>query len=295
MGNNLLMIGPPGAGKSLLASCLPGILPPLTGAEALETSMVQSVAGLLHDGRISRARPFRAPHHSASMAALTGGGLKVKPGEVSLAHLGVLFLDELPEFQRAVLDSLRQPLETREVSVARANAHVTFPANVQLVAAMNPCRCGHLGDPALACSRAPKCAADYQSRVSGPLLDRIDLHVEVDPVSARDLALPPPAEGSAEVARRVARARDIQTGRLDGSDARTNADLDGDLLDRFASPDEEGRRLLMQAADAMRLSARGYVRILRVACTIADLSGSDGIGRIHIAEALSYRRQPPRA
>ncbi len=294
-GHNLLMIGPPGAGKSLLASCLPGILPPLTSAEALETSMVQSVAGLLEDGRISRARPFRSPHHSASMAALTGGGLKVKPGEVSLAHHGVLFLDELPEFQRAVLDSLRQPLETREVSVARANAHVTFPANVQLIAAMNPCRCGHLGDPALACSRAPKCAADYQSRVSGPLLDRIDLHVEVDPVSARDLALPPPTEGSAEVAARVARARDVQTARLEHSPARTNADLDGEWLDRFAQPDEDGRKLLMQAADAMRLSARGYVRILRVARTMADLAGAPGIGRVHVAEALSYRRQPPRA
>jgi magnesium chelatase family protein len=181
--HNLLMIGPPGAGKSLLASCLPGVLPPLTSAEALEVSMVQSVAGTLEDGRISRARPFRAPHHSASMAALTGGGLKVRPGEVSLAHLGVLFLDELPEFQRAVLDSL----ETGKVDVARANAHVSFPANVQLVAAMNPCRCGHLGDAALACSRAPRCAADYQGKVSGPLLDRIDLHVEVDPVSAADV------------------------------------------------------------------------------------------------------------
>ena len=201
----------------------------------------------------------------------------------------------MPEFQRAVLDSLRQPLETREVSVARANAHVTFPANVQLIAAMNPCRCGHLGDPALACSRAPKCAADYQSKVSGPLLDRIDLHVEVDPVSARDLALPPPVEGSAEVAARVARARDVQTARLEGSDARTNADLDGDALDAFARPDEDGRKLLMQAADAMRLSARGYVRILRVSRTIADLAGARDIGRIHIAEALSYRRQPPRA
>ena len=227
-GHNLLMIGPPGAGKSLLASCLPGILPPLSPPEALEVSMVQSVAGLLEEGRISRARPFRAPHHSASMAALTGGGLKVKPGEVSLAHLGVLFMDELPEFQRAVLDSLRQPLETNKVDVARANAHVSFPANVQLVAAMNPCRCGHLGDPALACSRAPKCAADYQSKVSGPLLDRIDLHVEVDRVSAADLALPPPAEGSAEVGARVAKARAIQTERAEKSGARTNAELEGD-------------------------------------------------------------------
>ena len=294
-GHNLLMSGPPGAGKSLLASCLPGILPELTPAEALETSMVASVAGLLEDGRISRARPFRSPHHSASMAALTGGGLKVKPGEVSLAHLGVLFLDELPEFQRAVLDSLRQPLETGEVTVARANAHVTFPARVQLIAAMNPCRCGYLGDPALACSRAPRCAADYQSKVSGPLLDRIDLHVEVDPVSAADLALPPPAEGSAEVAARVAAARAVQTERLTGTNRRTNAELDGDLLETHATPDEAGRKLLMQAAEAMRLSARGYTRILRVARTIADLAGSEGITRLHVAEALSYRRLGVRA
>jgi magnesium chelatase family protein len=236
--HNLLMSGPPGAGKSLLASCLPGILPELTPAEALEVSMISSVAGTLEEGRISRARPFRSPHHSASMAALTGGGLKVRPGEVSMAHLGVLFLDELPEFQRAVLDSLRQPLETGEISVARANAHVTYPARVQLVAAMNPCRCGYLSDPALACSRVPKCAADYQSKVSGPLLDRIDLHVEVDPVRAVDLALPPPKEGSAEVAQRVARARAVQTERLAGTGKRTNAELDGDLLEAHATPDE---------------------------------------------------------
>ena len=293
--HNLLMIGPPGAGKSLMASCLPGILPPLTPAEALEVSMVQSVAGLLEDGRISRARPYRQPHHSASMAALTGGGLRVKPGDVSLAHLGVLFLDELPEFQRAVLDSLRQPLETGMVDVARANAHVSFPANVQLIAAMNPCRCGHLGDPALACSRAPKCAADYQGKVSGPLLDRIDLHVEVDPVSAADLALPPPTEGSADVAARVAQARARQTARQESSGARTNAELQGDALEHFAGPDEAGRDLLMKAAAAMRLSARGYTRMLRVARTIADLAGAEQVGRIHVAEALSYRRQPPRA
>lgn len=291
--HNLLMSGPPGAGKSLLASCLPGILPELTAAEALEVSMIASVAGTLEEGRISRARPFRAPHHSASMAALTGGGLKVRPGEVSMAHLGVLFLDELPEFQRAVLDSLRQPLETGEVTVARANAHLTYPARVQLIAAMNPCRCGFLGDPTLACSRVPKCAADYQGKVSGPLLDRIDLHVEVDPVRAVDLALPPPREGSAEVAARVARARLIQTARLEGTRKRTNAELDGDLLETHATPDEAGRKLLMQAAEAMHLSARGYTRILRVARRIADLAGMEQVTRIHVAEALSYRRRPP--
>jgi magnesium chelatase family protein len=293
-GHNLLMVGPPGAGKSLMAACLPGILPELTPAEALEVSMVASVAGTLEGGRISRARPFRAPHHSASMAALVGGGIRAKPGEVSLAHLGVLFLDELPEFQRVVLDSLRQPLETGNVSVARANAHVTFPARVQLVAAMNPCRCGHLGDPALACARAPRCAADYQAKVSGPLLDRIDLHVEVAAVSAADLVLPPPSEGSAEVAERVRAARELQTRRYNGSGVRTNAEADGTVLEEVATPDEPGRKLLAQAAEAMRLSARGYTRIQRVARTIADLAGAETVGRIHVAEALSYRRQAPR-
>lgn len=292
-GHNLLMVGPPGAGKSLMASCLPGILPSLDPAEALEVSMVQSVAGVLENGRLTRTRPFRAPHHSASMAALTGGGLKVRPGEVSMAHLGVLFLDELPEFQRAVLDSLRQPLESGTVSVARANAHVTFPARVQLVAAMNPCRCGYLGDAGLACARAPKCAADYQAKVSGPLLDRIDLHVEVQAVSAADLMLPPPVEGSAQVAARVAQVRAIQQDRYRDRGIRTNAEADGDVLEAFCAPDAAGRALLAQAAETMRLSARGYTRILRVARTIADMTGSDTVGRIHVAEALSYRRRAP--
>ena len=293
--HNLLFVGPPGSGKSLMASCLPGILPPLDAAEALEVSMVQSVAGTLEGGRLTRTRPFRAPHHSASMAALTGGGLKVRPGEVSMAHLGVLFLDELPEFQRAVLDSLRQPLESGSVSVARANAHVTFPARVQLVAAMNPCRCGYLGDAGLACARAPKCAADYQAKVSGPLLDRIDLHVEVPAVSAADLMLAAPAEGSAEVAARVAAARAIQAERYRDAAIRTNAEADGALLDQVATPDAAGRTLLAQAAEAMRMTARGYTRILRVARTIADMSASEAVGRIHVAEALSYRRAPPRS
>ncbi|MBI0474400.1 ATP-binding protein [Sphingomonas sp. MA1305] len=292
-GHNLLMIGPPGAGKSLMAACLPGILPPLDAGEALEVSMVQSVAGTLAGGRLTRARPFRAPHHSASMAALTGGGLRVKPGEVSLAHLGVLFLDELPEFQRAVLDSLRQPLETGTVTVARANAHVTFPARVQLVAAMNPCRCGHLGDASLACARAPRCAADYQARVSGPLLDRIDLHVEVAAVTAADLVLPPAREGSVAIAARVAAARAVQAARYAGEGPRTNAEAGGKLLEAAATPDQAGRTLLAQAAEAMRLSARGYTRVLRVARTIADLAGSEGVGRPHVAEALSYRRRAP--
>ncbi len=294
-GHNLVMVGPPGAGKSLLASCVPGILPELTSAEALEVSMVASVSGELQGGKLSRTRPFRAPHHSASMAALVGGGLKVRPGEVSLAHLGVLFLDELPEFRREVLDSLRQPLETGNVSVARANAHVTFPARVQLIAAMNPCRCGHLGDASLACSRAPRCAADYQAKVSGPLLDRIDLHVEVQPVTAADLVLPPPAEGTAEVRARVEAARARQSARYGTDGPRTNAECEGKLLEQFATPDAAGRTLLAQAAEAMKLTARGYTRVLRVARTIADLAGSEGITRLHVAEALSYRRQAQRS
>jgi magnesium chelatase family protein len=292
-GHNLLMVGPPGAGKSMLASRLPGILPPLSPAEALEVSMIHSVAGLLNNGRLRRHRPFRDPHHSASLPALVGGGSRAKPGEVSLAHLGVLFLDELPEFQRAALESLRQPIETGSAVVARVQAHVRYPARFQLIAAMNPCKCGHLDDAALACSKAPKCAHEYQSRISGPLFDRIDLHIDVPAVNPSDLSLPPPAEGSAEVAARVASARRIQMERYAGAKIRTNAEADGQLLEEVASPDAQGRKLLTEAASLMKLSARGYHRVLRVARTLADLEGSENVARLHIAEALSYRRVVP--
>ena len=292
--HNLLMIGPPGAGKSMLASRLPTILPPLTPSELLEVSMIASVAGEIEGGALTNKRPFRSPHHSASMPALVGGGLRARPGEISLAHHGVLFLDELPEFSAQALDSLRQPLETGEVAIARANHRITYPARFMLVAAMNPCRCGKASDPGFACRRGPnaRCAAEYQARLSGPLLDRIDLHIEVPAVTAADLILPPPSEGSAEVAARVARARDVQTARyaaLGQSNVLTNAQASGPLLEQVARADGAGLSLLRDAADAMHLSARGYHRVLRVARTLADLDGAEKVGRVHLAEALSYR------
>jgi magnesium chelatase family protein len=293
-GHNLLMVGPPGAGKSMLAARLPTILPPLTPAELLEVSMVASVAGEIEGGALIDRRPFRSPHHSASMPALVGGGLRARPGEISLAHHGVLFLDELPEFAPQALDSLRQPLETGEVAIARANHRVTYPARFMLVAAMNPCRCGHASEPGFACKRGPnvRCAADYQGRLSGPLIDRIDLTIEVPAVTAADLILPPPAEGSREVAERVARARATQAARYAAiglPHIRTNAAAQGPVLEEVARLDAAGLALLRDASDAMRLSARGYHRVLRVARTLADLDGAEKMSRVHLAEALSYR------
>ena len=228
------------------------------------------------------------------MAALTGGGVRARPGEISLAHHGVLFLDELPEFDPRVLDSLRQPLENGEVAVSRANHRVTYPARFMLVAAMNPCRCGHAFEPGFACKRGAvdRCTSDYQTRISGPLMDRIDLRIEVPAVTAADLILPPPAEGSREVAHRVARAREIQAERYSGlgePEMRTNACVHGSALEEVARPDAGGLALLRDASEAMRLSARGYHRVLRVARTLADLDGADKVGRVHLAEALSYR------
>lgn len=293
-GHNLLFVGPPGSGKSMLAQRLPGILPPLTSRELLETSQVWSMAGLIAKGELTRDRPFRAPHHSASMAALTGGGMRAKPGEVSLAHNGVLFLDELPEFSPQALDSLRQPLETNEIIVARANHHVKYPARVQLVAAMNPCRCGYGGVGKGACGKAPRCIKDYQSRVSGPLMDRIDLQIDVPPVTAMDMSLPTPAEGSKEVAARVLAARDIQLDRAKrlelATDNGLNATAYGAGLEQICALDDSAKALLTQAAQQTGLSARGWTRTLRLARTIADLEQSGPVLRRHVAEALIYRR-----
>ncbi|MCR9149745.1 MAG: YifB family Mg chelatase-like AAA ATPase [Rhodobacteraceae bacterium] len=288
--HHLLMIGTPGSGKSMLAARMPGILPPLTPAEALETSMIHSLSGLLEEGGISRARPFREPHHTASMAAIVGGGRGAKPGEISLAHNGVLFLDEFPEFPRAVLETLRQPIETGEVVVARANAHVRYPCRFLLVAAANPCKCGYLSDPARACARAPACGEEYLGRISGPLLDRFDLRIDVPPVAYRDLDLPETGEGTADVAARVAAARQRQEDRFaDVAETRVNADAEGELLERIAAPDSEGRAMLARAADRLSLSARGYHRVLRVARTIADLAGAETVSAPHVAEAISFR------
>ena len=291
-GHNLLMIGPPGAGKSMLAQRLPSILPPLNARELLDISMIQSVAGELNGGAISDRRPFRAPHHSASMAALVGGGLKVRPGEASLAHNGVLFLDELPEFAPQVLDSLRQPLETGVTVIARANARVSYPARFQLVAAMNPCKCGMAGTPGYQCRRGNRCAADYQARISGPFLDRIDLRIDMPAVGAAEMIAPAAAESSASVAARVAAARKIQENRYSGlgnAGIHTNAGAGASLIEQVVDPDAESRTLLLQAAERFSLSARAYHRVLKVARTLADLAGADRVGRPHIAEALSYR------
>jgi magnesium chelatase family protein len=291
-GHHLLMVGPPGAGKSMLASRLPSILPPLSPSELLEVSMIASVAGQIENGRLTRRRPFRSPHHSASMAAMVGGGLRARPGEASLAHNGVLFLDELPEFTPQVLDSLRQPLESGETVIARVNYRISYPARMQLVAAMNPCRCGMAGEPGHVCRRGARCVADYQARISGPLLDRIDIRIDVPAVSAADLILPAPTEASAAVAERVAGARTIQRDRFQAlgiAGVVTNAQVAPSLVEKIAAPDAAASALLHTAAEAMHLSARGYHRVLKVARTLADLDGADRVGRIHLAEALSYR------
>ena len=288
--HHMLMIGSPGSGKSMLSARLASILPPLSAIEALETSMIHSLAGLLSEGGISRERPFREPHHTASMAAIVGGGRGAKPGEISLAHNGVLFLDEFPEFPRQVLETLRQPIETGEIMVARANAHIRYPCRFLLIAAANPCKCGYLADPSRACGKAPICGDDYLGRISGPLMDRFDLRVDVPPVAYADLDLPATGEASATVAARVAGARSRQTRRFGNApNVRVNADMEGRILEEMAAPDSEGRALLARVAERFGLTARGYHRVLRVARTIADLDESPDVRQPHVAEAVSYR------
>lgn len=285
----------------MLARCLPSILPPLSTEEILEVSTIASIAGTLKDGQLSDQRPYRDPHHASSMPAMVGGGKRAKPGEISLAHRGVLFLDELPEFPRGVLEALRQPLEESTVTIARAEAHVTYPANVQLIAAMNPCRCGYLSDPSRACNKAPRCGADYMGRLSGPLLDRIDMFVDVPPVNTLEVLTMPEGESSQQVKQRVLNARHKQTARYQsmtetGGVARRvmlNSDADASLLAARDQLSDVGQQLLEEAVAKLGLSMRGYTRVLRVARTIADLAGSEMIDRDHIAESITYRQWQP--
>lgn len=294
--HNMLMVGPPGSGKSMLASRLTSILPPLSAEEALETCIIHSIAGVLHNGELSFSRPYRDPHHNASTPSLVGGGKKARPGEISLAHNGVLFLDELPEFNVSTLEALRQPLENGVITVSRAEYHHTYPARFQLIAAMNPCRCGYFGTPGQECPKAPKCAAEYQSRLSGPLLDRIDIHVYVPPVSPWDIAEKSGGESSAVVLQRVINAREIQKKRFaefGHPELLTNSQLKGNLLEEAINLDNDAQQLLISFADRFKLSARGYHRTLRLARTIADLQNETKVLRIHVAEALNYRRIMP--
>lgn len=291
-GHNMLMSGAPGAGKSMLASSLSSILPNMTSEEILECSMISSIAGDITDGKLKTTRPFRSPHHSCSMPAMVGGGgsKRIMPGEISLAHNGVLFLDELPEFPSIVIDSLRQPIEEGRINISRANSHITYPANFQLIAAMNPCKCGYLGDAARGCNRAPRCGLDYQKRISGPFMDRIDIYLEVATTAIDEILNSKATETSAIVATRVQNARNIQAARYKNYGIKNNSELNGEMIKEFANPTSEAKLLLNEAAEKMRLSMRGYNRTLKLARSIADLAAEELIHKHHILEALNYRR-----
>ncbi|MFT6331825.1 MAG: magnesium chelatase family protein [Lentimonas sp.] len=294
-GHNLLMIGPPGTGKSMLSSRLPGLIPQLSLKEMLEINMIHSICGKITNGKLTWERPFRDPHHSCSMPAMVGGGPKAKPGEISLAHNGILFLDELAEFPRQVLDSLRQPIENGNITISRAAHHINYPANFQLIAAMNPCKCGYLGDEAKSCKKAPICGRDYQAKISGPLMDRMDIIIEVPQIDIfADTA--PAKENSGTVAKRVKLARLIQENRYEqersmrDSTQKLNSRANGKVLEKHTEIDDESKEIFKKSIKQMGISIRGYNRILRVARTIADLDNSQNIKKLHLLEAISYRK-----